>query len=131
MSNTDILVQFKNGLISFFDELIEQFPEEPDLVIIRIFFNDQVPIQDVVEHFILILVSVRSKIERRDESFFLENNSLFQQLAKSKVNHFKRLWKSGRLDKHDKEVVWKWVDSFVFLADRYKGSCSGAAPSSR
>ena len=117
----DVLLQFKKGLISFFDELISQFPDEPDLVLIRIFFNDQVSIKDVMEQFILILITVKDKIERRDESFFLENNSLFQQLTKSKVNHFKKLWRSGRLDHHDKEVVWKWIDSFIYLAGKYKG----------
>ena len=37
MSELQVLSEFKNGLISFFDELIDQFPKEGDLVMIRIF----------------------------------------------------------------------------------------------
>ena len=41
MSETLILQEFKNNLITFFDELIDQFPTEADLVIIRIFLKDR------------------------------------------------------------------------------------------
>ena len=45
---TQILLQFKNELITFFDELIDIFPSEGDLVMIRIFLKDQIPIEDVM-----------------------------------------------------------------------------------
>lgn len=115
-----ILNQFKQHLISFLDELISQFPEEPDLIILRIFFNDQIPIKNVVETFAHKLLTVREMISKRDENFFLEHNAIFDTLNKDKVNHFKRLWRSGRLDKEDKEVVWRWIDSFVILTDKYQ-----------
>jgi hypothetical protein len=120
VSEIQVLQQFKKQLISFFDELISQFPEEADLVLLRIFFNDQVQIKDVMEHFIHKLLTLRDMIKNRDETFFLEHNVLFQTLDKDKVSHFKKLWRSGRLDNDDKQVVWKWVDSFVVLADKYQ-----------
>jgi hypothetical protein len=120
MSELQVLQQFKNQLITFFDELISQFPSEPDLIIIRIFLKDQVSIKDVLIFFVHKLLTVRDMIKERKEEFFLDNNSLFQSLSKGKVNHFKKLWMSGRLDDEDKAVVWKWVDSFVFLADKYQ-----------
>ena len=51
--NTDILIlkEFKKNLISFFDELIDQFPSEGDLIVIRIYFNDQVDIKEILELF--------------------------------------------------------------------------------
>lgn len=127
MSEIQILQQFKIQLISFFDELISQFPEEPDLVMLRIFINDQIPTKDVMDiciHKINKPVegdnqSIRDMIKSRSEMFFIENNSLFQEISKSKVNHFKRLWMGGRLDNEDKKIVWKWIDSFVYLADKY------------
>ena len=33
--------------------------------------------------------------------------------------HFKKLWRSGVLDNDDKDIIWKCVDSFVYLADKY------------
>ena len=127
MSEIQILQQFKKQLISFFDELISQFPEEPDLVLIRIFLNDQMPIKDVMDVFIRKInkpaegdgLTIREMIKNRNENFFVENNSLFQEISKMKVNHFKKLWMSGRLDEEDKKIVWKWVDSFLYLSDKY------------
>lgn len=127
MSEIQILKQFKEQIITFFDELISQFPEEADLVILRIFLENQIPIEEVINTFIHKLLTVREMITSRNESFFLENDSLFQKISKNKVNHFKRLWRSGRLDKDDKEVVWKWVDSFVFLADKYNALIRNSA----
>lgn len=120
MSELTILRDFKNGLVSFIDELIDQFPEEADLVIIRIFLNDQVPIIDVMNHFVAKLLPLKQEIKDRNEKVFIDNNILFETLSKSKVNHFKTLWRSGRLDNEDKQVVWKWFDSFVYLSEKYK-----------
>jgi hypothetical protein len=121
-SQFNVLTTFKDSLISFFDELIGQFPQEADLVIARIFLKDQVPIIDVMNHFIHRLLPLKSKIKLRDESVFLDNDILFEKLSKDKVNHFKRLWRSGQLDEDDKETVWRWFESFIFLAERYDKS---------
>ena len=118
----EILKEFKNSLISFFDELIDQFPEEGDLIIVRIFLKDQMPIETVMNVFINNLnkddQKLRKMVKDRNEIFFLENN-VFDAVNKDKVLHFKKLWRSGRLDDDDKKVVWRWIDSFIFLSDKY------------
>ena len=120
MSEIKILKEFKNSLITFIDELIPQFPEEGDLVIIRIFLKDQVPIADVMNHIIHMILPLKQLVVSKDESFFLDNNVLFTALNSGKVNHFKKLWRSGRLDNEDKNVVWKWMTSFIYLAEKYQ-----------
>ena len=127
MSNQiQILKDFRTQLINFFDELISQFPAEPDLVMLRIFFNDQIPIKEVMEVLIQKInkpvdggQTVRIMIKDRNEACIIENNSLFQELSKSKVNHFKKLWMSDALDNDDKQVIWSWLDSFVALSDKF------------
>ena len=57
-------------------------------------------------------------IKDRNELFFLESN-IFDSISKSKVLHFKKLWRSEQLDDDNKQIIWKWVDSFVYLADKY------------
>ncbi len=129
MSTEDILFEFKTQLINFFDELINQFPSEGDLVLIRLFLTNQIPIKDVMNNFNYQLNRdnkiLKSMIKNRDDQFFLENN-LFELngKARDKVSHFKRLWRSGVLDDEDKQVLWKWVDSFVYLTDKYTKSLS-------
>lgn len=119
MSNLIILDQFKKQLISFFDELISQFPEAAELVILRILFKDQIPIEEVMKRFVYKLVAVRDLIKNRDEIFFLENNTFFSFTSKENINSLKKLWRSNKMDEEDKLTVWKWMDSFVYLADKY------------
>ena len=123
MSELQVLSEFKNGLISFFDELIDQFPKEGDLVMIRIFLKDQIPIEEVMNTFNNSINKDNSKLKKmikeRNELFFLENNVFDESVSKNKILHFKKLWRSGSLDRDDKEVVWKWLDSFVYLGDKF------------
>lgn len=119
-SKIQILIDFKTSLVNFFDELIEQFPEEGDLVVIRIFLNDQVPIADVMNTVIAKLLPLKELVKKRDESFFINNNVLFDKLDKNKVNHFKKLWRSDKLDAEDRKVIWQWYDLFISLTEKFQ-----------
>lgn len=122
MNRIQILTDFKNNLVNFFDELIEQFPEEGDLVVIRIFLNDQIPIAEIMNTFIVKILPLSDMIKKRDENFFINNNVLFEKLEKNKVSHFKKLWRSDKLDAQDRQVIWRWYDCFLSLAEKYQKS---------
>lgn len=122
MSEIEVLSGFKRNLISFLDDLIDQFPEEPDIVVARIFIADQIPIKEAMEEFVLKLVAddnkLKKMIKKRDEEFFLANNP-FEAISENKFNHFARIWRSDALDEENKDVMWRWVDSFVYFGDKY------------
>lgn len=117
----NIINEFKNKVVSFLDELIEQFPEESDFIIARIFLKDQIPTETIILTFIKNIMPYKEQIKDRDEMFFLNSDiALFGEVNKEKVNNLKLLWKSSRLDNEDKEVMWKWFDIFIFLAEKYQ-----------
>jgi len=122
MSEIEILQELKKQLIIFFDELISQFPEEGDLIVMRLFLTNQIPIKDIMDNFILKInmdnQKLRNMIKTRNETFFLEHD-IFEQLDQQKVSHFKRIWRSGNLDEDDKDTIWCWIDTFIKLADMY------------
>jgi hypothetical protein len=121
-SEIEILIQLKTQLVNFFDELIEQFPQEPDFIIFRIFLKDQIPITDVMNYILIKLLPLQELVKNKDENFFLNNNVLFEKFDETKsnkVNHFKKLWLSGSLDKEDKDTIWRWFASFIYLASKY------------
>ena len=92
------------------------------IVIFRIFVNDRLPIEDIMKYIVNNLCPMGDMVKARNEDFFLKNNILFDQLDEtdsSKVNHFKNLWTSKRVDKEDKEVIWRWFQSFIFLGNKY------------
>lgn len=121
MSSIQILTKFKTQLVTFFDELVSQFPMEGDLVVARLFIDTQLPIQEAMNVFLHKINKnngeLKKMVKNRDEGF-LEYN-IFEGISKGKINHFKKLWKSNNLDQDDKQIIWQWVDTFIFLADKY------------
>lgn len=117
-----ILNEFKTNLITFCDELIAQFPEEGDLIIMRIFINDQVNIEDVMELFIYNLnknnQKLRVLLKDRNEHFFIEHGFFDAFSNKSKIIKLRKIWRTN-LDDENKNIIWKWIDIFVYLADKY------------
>lgn len=114
-----ILTKFKKALILFFDQLIDCLPDEGNLVIIRIFLKDRIPIMDVMNIFVNRLLPLKSIVQTRNDSFFLENDELFSALNADNVNHFKTIWSSGKLDSDDKQCIWVWFDSFIDTTEEY------------
>lgn len=124
-SEVEILIQLRSQLVSFFDELIESYPSEIEFVVYRIFICDQLPIINVMQYIVDKLVPLEDQVKQKDEKFFLNNNILFDNLGekgKSKLNHFKNIWLSDITDNEDKEVLWKWFSTFIYLAKAYS-SC--------
>ena len=125
MSELQLLNEFRIQIVKFLDELIDQFPEScAEFVIIRIFVKDQIPLADVLGRFISEVLPFKKVIKNRDSNFFLESRVIYDAVGGSQagadnVNQLKILWESERLDDEDRETIWKWMDLFVLLAERY------------
>jgi hypothetical protein len=123
MTEILILKEFKKNLTAFIDELIDQFPTEEDLIALRIFFNDQVDIKKVMETFTHNLNKDEQKLKEyikdNNDSFFIDGFTIDYYLGEPKTINVKKIWRSPRLDQEDKQVIWKWIDSFVYLSDKY------------
>ena len=124
-NSIQILQEFKKALITFFDELIEQFPEEGDLIFIRIFLKDRIPVTDAMNHFIQNILPEKKIIKERDSKFFTEKDALFGILGPERAVNLRKIWKSPKLDKEDQETIWKWMDGFIFLVEKYIKSLEG------
>jgi len=125
MSSLDILRDFQRGLIAFLDELIELLPKEGDLVVVRIFLKDQIPIQDVIQYFIKKILPLKEFVKTKDDNFFLQHNILFELTDKGgietgKINQFRKLWLSDLLDNEDRDTMWRWFDYFIKLSLKYQ-----------
>ena len=95
MSKESILSAFKKQLVSFIDELIEQFPRCPDFIVMRIFINDQISIKSIIKKFIKDILPLTDLIKNRDDNFFLktqivpypQNPNFFKDLCKEGCFH--------------------------------------------
>ena len=115
----DILVQLKTQLVNFLDELIEMFPNEGDFILYRINIKDRISIHEVMNYIVVKILPNQEHIKNKDASFFLQNTTLYEKIDSSTVSYYKKLWLSNKLDNNDREVMWKWVSSFVFLGNKY------------
>ena len=125
MSELKLLQTFKNQIIKFLDELIEQFPTDAEFVLIRVFVKDQIPLGDVLGRFIKECLPHHQQIKNKNESFFLESDIIVSALGGSKMGmdvmeKLKSLWRSERLDNDDRDMIWKWMGLFFQIAETYK-----------
>jgi hypothetical protein len=118
----ELLEQLKTTLVNFIDELIETFPREPDFVIFRIFIKDQIPILSIMNYIVDELCPLYDMVKSKNEDFFLKHNIQFAKLDDSKlekVNRFKKIWTSDSLDKEDKDVLWNWFNTILYLGIKF------------
>lgn len=120
--NTDIRIlnMFKTQLVAFCEELVKQFPQEPDFVMLKLFIESQIPIEDLVIGFTKQINKregiVKNMIKQRNDKFFLEENP-FKFISDERVNKISILWGSN-ISQEEKDVIWDWVDVLVKISDR-------------
>jgi hypothetical protein len=114
----EVLKLFKTNMIEFLDQLIEQFDQEGDLIMMRFFISEQIPLEDLMNRFILYILPYRDMILKKNEQFFLERDDIFGSSPTDKVIHFKHLY--NRMDEDDKETLWAWFSQFISICDKYK-----------
>jgi hypothetical protein len=116
----NILNQFKNDILSFIDELLEQCSKDHDLFLLRFYFKDQKPIKDVMTSLIEKLAlddrKLKKIIYQRNETQFLDSN-LINYFDMKYVTKFKKFWHD--FDQQTKNVVWDWLIHFCNLSDQY------------
>lgn len=118
MSQSNLLATFRKTYLDFIDELIDQFPNESDLIIARVFFSDQVPVSLVIEKFIEKVLPHENQIKSRNEDYFLSEENVFSTTHNKEVIKFRKLW--PQLDKENREAVFQWFDAMIAITKIYK-----------
>lgn len=124
LSQLEVLCLYKKNMLLCIDQLINIFPEEGDLVMLRILFEDQIPIEESMKELSSRIIPAKENIKNRNEQFFLNSNIIFSGVDEDKISKWKQVWKSNRLDKDDKETMFKWFELFESLAEMYVANIS-------
>ena len=75
------LIDFKEQMVKFLDELIIQFPEEAAFYFIRIFVKDKIPVQDVLGRFMRDCLPYRKFIQEKNDLFFLNSDIIYNNIC--------------------------------------------------
>jgi len=116
---------FKRTVIDFIDALINILPQEPDLIFARIYINDKIQSDTLVKNFILTFMDggkpYEKAVDEKNDGVFLDiNPKIFGIIPEEKINHFKYIWRSGAVNDKNKQVIWKWLSSFVKIAKKFQ-----------
>jgi hypothetical protein len=118
----NISSRMEKMLVSFFDELIEQFPNEADFVTLRVLISSgQAPMSVLLDVWIKNFEDDKKKIKERNPEFFTSSTGTLSSIGKTSiVDTFRRVWKVIDLDEDNKKTIWKWIDNFVIIVEKYK-----------
>jgi hypothetical protein len=131
LSTFEILNLYKSSVLKFMDSLIELFPDDSELIVMRVMFDGQVvPIEESLKRFanrLFTPVEVppdgktipAEMIRKRNDKFFVSNMSIFAGVDSNKIVRWKQMWQSKRLDAEDRLAIWKWLDLFTEFARMY------------
>jgi hypothetical protein len=126
LGKIEVLKLFKSQLLAFLESLTEMFPEEHDLLSMRVIFDIEIPVEEAMRIFCKKILPVKDMIKNRNDKFFTEEFNFTIDDTKGskavnteKVTKWKNIWKSNRLSKDDRISIWKWFDIFLVLSEIY------------
>ena len=126
-----LLIYFRKQLIKFLDELIGQFPKRGEFYFLRIFINDQVPIEVVLGRFIVEVLPYKYLVKNKDANLLLNSDIITDALIGNSssdgslkenlemADAMKNLWMDKNLTDEDRDTIWKWFDVFVTISEKY------------
>lgn len=117
-----VLNQLHNQVLNLLDDILSICPDESDVLLVRLFFENQVDSETLMHGFIKWVYPWKKYIQDRDERYFDENDHIFGPLPTNKVEHFKRKMKDGTFDADDKTIIWDYFQVFISLIEQYNKS---------
>lgn len=114
-----VLAQLLDQVLNLLDDLLSICPDEPDILLVRLFFQNQVDAQLLMDGFIKWVYPWKDHIKTHNEDFFEKNNHIFGPLPTDKVEYFKVKMKDGTFDAQDKEIIWEYFEVFIGLIEQY------------
>lgn len=113
--------KFKTSLLQFLDELIEQYPTYPSIVIVRIFIKDKITAKTAISTFVEKVLPYNTLIQKKNDVLFTDLDviytSCFGAANKKDVENLKTIWTGS--DDDNKKAIWRWIDFFTVLSTKY------------
>ena len=112
-------IEFRDQMIKFVDELIEQFPSYSEFVIFRIFLKNQMSPERLMKTFMKNAYPHKEDVYNKNDKVFEVMDETITLLTNEKKKTFQTLWKSDEIDDDDRDIIWQWMKLFTQLCDKY------------
>ena len=114
-----LLQQLCDQVLNLIDDLLSICPNEPDILLVRLYFEHQIDPEALMTGFIKWVLPWKDYISTHNELYFEENDHIFGPLPPDKVEHFKTKMKDGTFDKDDKKTIWMYFEVFISLVEKF------------
>ncbi len=115
-----ILRQLQDQVLNLLDDLLIICPNEPDMLLIRLFFENQIDTEALMRGFNQWVYPWKKYIKDHNEEYFEKNNHIFGPVPSKKIQHFKTKFKDGTFNSEDKKVIWAYFEVFISLVEQYE-----------
>jgi len=125
LSEIQYITIFKEKMVEFLEELMEQITNEPFLYLMKVFINDKIPASWVIGRFMKDCLKYEKYLKERNDEVFIKSNFLYgnyvDQVGKEELSRFRIFWTDEEryLSKQAKQAIWEWVDLFLKLGKDY------------
>ena len=114
-----VMDQLRDQVLNLLDDLLSICPNEPDILLVRLFFENQVDPETLMQGFTKWVHPWKAYIKAHNEEYFEKNDHIFGPLPADKVTYFKLRMKDGTFDKEDKDIIWAYFQVFISLIEQY------------
>lgn len=110
-------LKIKMQIIGFLDDLIDQFPTDHDIIIMRIIVScNHISVVKIIEEF-------KRYTDNEYEWFDTINKNTFFTTTTdvniySKICYYRTLWNNNEIDINTKHTISKWFDVFRYLISK-------------
>lgn len=120
MSVQSVREKFKENLLDFISELVIEFPEEGDIIMMKMVLQE-IHEKIIIDNFVKDILPLSNHVKSRNDEFFLKHQILSMGSSiksEEKRNHFKKLWETNT-DKETRDTIWEWFDVLIQIGDVY------------
>lgn len=122
--DVNLLEEAKRTILDLLNEIEEIIElndiEQGELALVKLIFtrmNDETIMKQIVTK----VLPFKTEIDTRNKNFFINHNTLFSSLPGQRVKHYRHiLTDDDRLDDEDREIIWQYFDTFIWLGEQYK-----------
>ena len=116
-----VLQELKEQVLNLLDDLLEILPNESDILLVRLFFENNADPYFIMQGFLKWVYPWKKFILERNEKFFAEADHIFGPIPPEKLKKFKQVYHDGKtLSEDDKKVIWDYFAVYIALIERYR-----------
>ncbi len=122
-SGSTLSEYFKKIILEFISSLKETvFLEDErkgELFMVSFFFERMDPFS-LATYGIDYILPRQKEILARDDSFFINNPSIFRGIPSDRIEYYSQYWSENKICEENKTIIWEYMDTILEILKQFK-----------